>query len=377
MTDDPPTKKSRPDPFAPLPLDESLTGKRAAPVFVEPPPTDAATPVPVAAFDPVQDAPQEFAEPQAPVASEPVEPILPATYDENDLRAAVGATQVDDAVSRKAPRAPTDDGDDGDRDKPRSRKAMVVGALALVVGAGITAVVLLGRVNSARYIVACEADRVVVQQGRSFPPWGESALDGAEWRPLKIPPEAPCATRETEDKAELAGWYGKMLEDQATTLLTAREVNKVDEAEADLKQALLVARSLGTDDARIDTRERIERLLGDVAYWRASARLRTAAEALADAAKQFDAAALQKPRYVTDAAAWATYVRKLVDDLHVGPAGVNAAVFPPSPPSSERPSAPPGVALPVEPDAGSGSAVPEPEPTPAPDAGLPTGGVLL
>jgi hypothetical protein len=329
------------------------------------------------------------------VAAEP--PLLPSSYDENDLRAAVGAAPrpqadagatagaVTKVPARSRRRAPTDeedgDGDDDDSDdgtgKPRSRKMMLFGALTLVVGGGIAAMVIVGKVNSERYLITCEADRVVVQQGRSFPPWGESSLDGPEWKALKIPPEAPCAPYETENKAELAAHYFKILQEHATSLLTAREVTKVDEAEAQLKQALLVARALPLEDDRIDARDEIERLLGDVVYWRASAKLQSASEALTEAAKQFDMAAQQRPRHVTDAAAWALYVRRLVEQLRAGPAGASQATFPPLPPG-ERPTAPPGVALPVEPGAGSGSDVADdPVPAPPADAGLPTGGVLL
>ena len=156
-------------------------------------------------------------------------------------------------------------------------------------------------------------------------------------------------------------------------LLTAKEVTKTGEAKALLEQALLHARS-NTDNAR-NARTEIQRLLGDVAYWGASLKMRDASKALLEAAKDFDTAAQQRPRHVTDAAAWAEYVRKLVGELESGPAGVSQAFPPVPPPTDPRQPAPPGVALPVEPDKGSASEAPPPA-TP-PDAGLPTGGVLL
>lgn len=137
-----------------------------------------------------------------------------------------------------------------------------------------------------------------------------------------------------------------------------------------LDQALLHARSPDRREQRRD----VERLLGDVGYWRASAKLRDASTALTDAAKQFDAAAAQRPRHVSDASAWATYVRKLVEELRAGPNGALTA-FPPTPtPIPAREPAPAGVALPVEPPAAGSASEPPPAP---PDAGLPTGGVLL
>jgi hypothetical protein len=396
VTDD--RKKDRPDPFAPLPLKESLTGKTAKPP-VEPVPGTVPTPLPESSSAVDVEPPSSYEPPavaysQAPYDAPPspdlaatptpppTEALLPPTYDENDLRLAVGATPRDEAPTKakKKKRAetppPVESDDEDGSPRPKNRRAAVIAAASLVVGTGIVAAVFIGRINSGRYRIACEANRMVVERGRSFPPWGMTSVGGAEWKPLEIPPEAECHQRETEDIAELAAWYSGALVDQATALLTAREVTKVDEAEAQLKQALLVTRSLGTDDARINARKDIERLLGDVGYWRASAKLRTASDALTAAAKEFDVAAAQRPRHVTDAAAWATFARKLVDDLKAGPAGVPAA-FPPLPPT-DRPTASPGVALPVEPvaGAGSGSAVEEPAPPP-PDAGVPTGGVLL
>ncbi|MBL9019051.1 MAG: hypothetical protein JNL83_32990 [Myxococcales bacterium] len=376
-------KPSKPDPFAPLPLANVPPTRRREP---EPP---APAPVPVESAPPpsvvVDEAWTEAAPAPAPAASEAwsappppaaaAEPILPLTITENDLRDALGVTPAPETKKQKKQRekARAVDDDDDDGTPRKSRKAMFVAALAILLGSGIAALVLVGKVNSARYFITCEAERVVVERGRAFPPWGRTELGGAEWQPLKIPPEAACSEQETEELADLAGWYKKILVDQATKLLEAREVTKVDEAEAMLKQALLVSRSLRTDDDAKNARAEIDRLLGDVVYWRASARLKSAAETLADAAKQFDAAQLQRPAHFNDAGEWAAFARRLADTLKAGPHGTPAVAFPPSPPS-ERPMAPMGTALPVEPD--QGSAAPEPAPAP-PDAGLPTGGVLL
>ncbi len=341
-------------------------------------------------------------------------PLLPAASSENELREAVGAppvaepdvygtpppvivtgepplappqeyplyTQQEPSYAKPAPRRAASDEDedlDPDAKEPRSRRGMIVGAIALVVGLGIAALVLLGRANSDRYAITCESEQVVPEQGRTFPPWGTHALGGAEWKPIAIPPEAECKPRETENPDELTGWYLELLVDQASTLLTAREVTKVDLAEQHLKQGLLLARS---PDKR-DQRKEIERLLGDVDYWRALAALRDATAKLGDAAKQFDAAAAQRPRHVSDASAWASYIRKVADELRIGPAGARAVVAAPSVPApAERAPAPAGVALPVEPEGGGAggdgsNAPPAPPPISQPDAGVPSGGVLL
>ena len=436
MTDGPP-KPERPDPFAPLPLANLAPVRRRSPLDVKQAEETEAPKEPPAPKEPRSRSPSQrpaipdnaSPTPAAPGAAEPSgamswidmpagsgsvaattdsvsaspapqvsgastsdaadarvadaaadAPLLPSSYSKNDLRAAVGTTLIPQpgASTRSRPTDDDDDdgGDHGGRSTPRKRKMMLVGALTLAVGGAIAAMVVIGKINSQRYLITCQADRVVVQQGRTFPPWGESTLDGAEWKALTIPPEAPCSPYETENKTELAAHYVDVLKGQATTLLTAREVTKIDDAAAQLKQALLVARSMGREDERIDARDEIERLLGDVGYWRASAKLRTASEALTEAANEFEVAAKQRPRHVTDAAAWALYVRKLVEELRAGPSGAAQATFPPLLPG-ERPSAPPGVALPVEPGVGAGSAASELEPPPPADAGLPTGGVLL
>lgn len=429
-------KPDKPDPFAPLPLSETLTGptkKRESSATAhdvpvqpfetytpEPPvapawspvtaPVDAAAievPPPPIVPPPVVPPSVVIESPPPPVIEPPVEaawsepaalagPAPAALVVENELRDAVGVTQLPEAPVKKKQPAKTraasrgDDGDgDTDDERPRSRLWMLAAALAIVLGGSITAMILVGRANSERFVIACEADRVEILQGRSFPPWGETVLEGAEWKALKIPAEAPCTPLETESKAELAARFEKLLEERATKLVGGRggtstpttaagpddPVAKVDEAEANLKQALLVSRHLASENERITKREDLERLLGDVTYWRASARLRAAADALSDAAKQFDAAALQKPRTNTDAAGWAMHARRLADQLRAGPGGVQDPVFPPMPPGAaptQTTTAPPGVALPVEPPKVD---VPAAEQTP--DAGVPSGGVLL
>src|SRR6185436_12994552 len=219
-----------------------------------------------------------------------------------------------------------------------------------------------------------EAERAVPQQGRGFPPWGMRALDGEAWRPLKITAETRCQPRETDDVRELERLYLAMIVDQATALLTAREVTRLDEAEALLKQALLLTRPPERESEKLaaertERRNDIQRLLGDVTYWRASAKLRDAANALGDAAKQFDSAAEQHPRHMSDAPAWASHARKLAQQLTVGPAGATPAAGSTSPPAEhppEHPAAPLGSALPVDPASGSAADPAAPHrPTPA------------
>ncbi|MBA3500345.1 MAG: hypothetical protein H0T65_08230, partial [Deltaproteobacteria bacterium] len=140
---------------------------------------------PAAASGPITAATLDRDEPLSAAASDP------------DLREAVGAK----AKKKKSKRARTPDivhsGFDEDDDelgggRRRSRKMIVVAIISLVVGLGVAALIFLGRTNSAWFYLSCEADKIVAQQGRSFPPWGESERGGKQWAAIKIPPEAEC-----------------------------------------------------------------------------------------------------------------------------------------------------------------------------------------
>ncbi len=313
-----------------------------------------------------------------PAASSGDDAILPAALDDDALRDAVGAPPPRPRRKRRNETS----GSDGDGvSSPTKRRMLVVVVCAILVGLGITALAILGRANAQRYLIACTTDQVSAEQGRTFPPWGSRPLTGAEWKPITLPPSAECKPRETDDRAELEGWFLELLVDRASTTLTANNLldsiapgktNPLDVVSAQLDQALLLSRA----PERRDQRKEVERLFGDVQYWRASLRLREAAAALADASRQFDAAATKRPRHVTDAAAWAAFLRALLDQMHAGPnaRAPGAAVMAPpviSEPTGDAPRAPLGEALPVEPEDT------EAEPAAAPDAGLPTGGVLL
>ena len=298
------------------------------------------------------------------------EPLLPPTSSEHDLRAAVGVKPRPQPIVRNDHDDDDDDDGDGGRRKPWSRKTIVVSALSGVLGLGIAALVVLGAANKGRFVIVCEPEEVIARQGRGFPPWGTRGIDDdAKWKPIKIPPQAECRESETDDEAELSLWYLKMLHARGDALLTAptHEVAKVNEAAAILEQALLHTRA----PERADWRRRIEQLLGDVVYWRATAKVSEAATALGAIASQFDEAATRSETSRAGASMWASYLRKLVEELRSGPAG---ELQPAQPLAPSPPGAPPGVALPVESGGGSGSAVPAAVPI---DAGPPSGGVLL
>jgi hypothetical protein len=299
------------------------------------------------------------------------------------LRDAVGAP----TEARRARQA-RDEDHDYEAPRPSSRRrTYAIAAGVMVLAIGVATLAFLGVANSSRYLLVCGVDRVAAEQGRGFPPWGTHSLTGNEWKPITLPVAAECKPRETDDIHELEGWYLDALVQRASATLARRDLleasvprgadgaaSPLDTAAAQLAQALLLAR---TPDRR-DQRTELEQLDGDVGYWRAMQRLRDGTSALAEAAKQLDEAAARHPRHATDAAAWASFVRQLGDELRAGPGATTTPKTPnatstnvnaTAPVAPPHPTAPQGSALPVE---------PPPDNTPPPiDAGVPSGGVLL
>jgi hypothetical protein len=312
--------------------------------------------------------------------------LASATVD--DLREAVGVARQDAPVEAPAatitpaiaapapkrlpPRDDRDDDDDEDADgKPsRRRRTGLIIAIALIAGGAIATVVLLGSSNHDRFVFRCGPTRITAERGRSFPPWGTFRLDGAAWKPIEIPPDTECRSRETESSAEVEGLYLDALLAQAELALGVKEVTQLDHAQELLDQAMLLSR----DPDRADQRKKVDRMVGDVEYWRGAARVKAAIETLEEAARKFDTAVDKRPKYASDAAAWGAWVREVAGHLRAGPGGTHTAPTVTSPELPARPEVPTGVALPVEEapadDAGVGPVTPI-------DAGVPRGGVLI
>jgi hypothetical protein len=326
-------------------------------------------------------SPDDPADPPTPTTTEleplPDQPAPPATAGADELREAVGVTPKDKkekakkekATKEKAP--PSDellDDDDEDGPKPKRGKGLLILAGTVAVGGVITALVLLGRANESRLIFRCEKDRIVARQGDGFPlPWGDHALSGAQWKPIEIPPDTQCDSRETESMDELEELFLTKLMQEAERKLLAREVTELETAEAQLEQALLLARTEEREYLRSD----INRLLGFIEYHRALGKIEDAAETLDEAAKKLDRAIGSK--HQRDAAARAIWVREMAAAVRAGPTGEKPdADDGGESPTPSRPDVTTGTALPVEPT----PVEPTPEAAP-PDAGLPPVGVLL
>jgi hypothetical protein len=235
--------------------------------------------------------------------------------------------------------------------------------------------VLFGNANSKRYYLRCSAKFITAEQGKSFPPWGSERVSAAGFKPISIPPNAECTPQRTDSRVKLEELYLAALVDQATRKLSGTAPGDIDAAQAELEQALLLTRS----PERRDQRKDLERLLGDVTYWRAAAKVKTAAKELDEAAKRFDEAAIARPRHASDASEWARFARDTAAALSGGPAGAGAPASPPSgiPLTSTREPAPPGVALPIEMPPSASATDAGVEDVDAPRSTLPSGGVLM
>lgn len=329
------------------------------------------------------------------------EPPLPAAAASIDLEAEIAAADAaerqrkqaekdkkreDKQRKREAKQAADEALDPAERaERTGRRRTMIILAISIAVGVIATAFVILGRINKDRFYLACSATQIRAEQGRGFPPGGSALLDGPEWKPIAIPASAECRAHEADDLDQLTDEYLAALVDQAQLRLTrdtAGTVTDFDIASAQLEQALLLTR----DPRRAARRADIARLQGDVEYWRAVARLRAATDEVDKAAAQFDTAAQRVNaggdqvvapagkgfHHVDDATAWAELARKTAAALRAGPHGQG---LPPAAGSAAPTHEPPpfGVALPVE----TPDAAPPPPLEATPDAGLPTGGVLL
>lgn len=314
------------------------------------------------------------------------EPYTPPKYEDDDLQSAVGIDKnktraekrAAKAEAKKARRGSSDDDDD---DTPRvSRRTLMLIIAFAVMCVGVGVLILLGTLNSKYYYFDCGVSEITAKRGRSFPPWGSSKLSGPEWVPIALPDNAECDSAKMTDRAELESMYFDALREQAETVLESKHPENVDLAEQQLRQALKLTRP----SERKDVRNEIERLLGDVEYWRARKQLEAAAGQLKVAAEKFTGSNERKPRHISDAAAWAEFSEYIANELGLGPIPLRPDNPPepdtagtsgfPSPgyrdagvPMFIGPDAQPGVALPLESDAG---------PPPA-DATVPTGGVLL
>ena len=199
--------------------------------------------------DPVEPTP---APAMPPVVDDASEPSVPPTSVGNVSGPSLLELAVHEPAAQVAPTDPRikgskrpDNGDDDDDDddaplrkRPWSRRAIVLTALGLVLAITIALSVVLGHFNQERLALRCEPDRIVAMQGRSFPPWGEAAIDAPELAAIMIPKDTECSPRTTSNRVELEDWYLTALMEQATGRLASRVGTDVEIASKQLEQEI-------------------------------------------------------------------------------------------------------------------------------------------
>ncbi|HUH02949.1 MAG TPA: hypothetical protein VML75_13220 [Kofleriaceae bacterium] len=263
---------------------------------------------------------------------------------------------------------------------PRTTAIAIGGGIAVVL---IGIVIALGWFNARDYYLVCATDEIRAERGRGFPPWGTTTMSGKAWTRIEIPDNTECIEHRTDDLTELEAYFLEALLGQANARLASAEPQNIDVAEEQLEQAFLLTRT----PERRDKRKEVERLVGDVEYWRAAAQVRAAVAELGKAGDQFEGAAKRLPRHQTDSTAWAEYTRHVSEELLRGPPSLRPEDPTASPPGDTPPFKGTGPDSPVRmPDAGVPPIDAQPgvmlppatDATPAPpDGGLPRGGVLL
>ncbi len=291
---------------------------------------------------------------------------------EADALPAAGIAAADEipaAVDETAPHAPADDlraavglpGQPARRGAqprgPGRRVVLFLGATALL-GVIVAGVVFLGRQNQQRYHLVCGEDDITAAQGRSFPPWGQSALEGKAWQAIPRPLDAPCENRVFDSREGLARSFGETLVARAEAWVNAREDGagreRLAEVQAQLDQAQRVLRELRDPRAGLpELSGKLERLRGDLDYWQARDRIDTAMAELARAAQHLDSAVAHDPHHNREnALMWQRVVARLQAELgRSTPGAVPGAV--PAPDSVPAPETGP-----AEPGAAAGTALP-------------------
>jgi hypothetical protein len=291
---------------------------------------------------------------------------------------------------------------------PGRRIALFIGVTALL-GAVAASLVFLGRQNRQRYFVVCGEDDIAAAQGRSFPPWGRSALEGKAWQAIPRPLDAPCEDRVFDSREGLARSFGETLVARAEAWVTAREDGagreRLAEVQAQLDQAQRVLRELrGPGAGQSELSGKLERLRGDLDYWQARDRIDTAMAELARAAQHLDSAVAHDPHHNREnALMWQRVVARLQAELgRAAPGSAPAPVPDPAAPGTAAGTALPAPETPLQPgtdspsvpavdsldpaadpnsDAGPASAPPVPgaavPASPPSDAGVARGGLLI
>ena len=182
---------------------------------------------------------------------------------------------------------------------------------SLRVVAALAGVGVLSYLNDQRYYFVCHTTKITAEKGRLFP-FGQTELEGDEWRPITIDPAFDCKDSEVGGEDALAEKFAQVLVYRADKSLKGDDAD-VDEIDKQLSQALLLTRGGKS------RRKRVERLRGDVAYRRAKQSVVEARAILETASKTFDEAATKRPIHARDAGGWSNFASEIAKRLDKGP----------------------------------------------------------
>ena len=234
---------------------------------------------------------------------------------ERARREAVERALEDDEQPRRRRREP--DVDDEGRDPVPWRRRLLL--LALVAAATVV-LYALGARNHGRFHLVCLPDQVEPQRG-AWLPWGREPLEGETYAPVKLPPEADCASRTFESHEQLDLALCNLLLARVEANLRGRSP-KLDEVGAKLAQALRLARG------QPERRARLAKLGGNLEYLRGRAAVEQAGGALKQAMEHFQEARRRGAPLARDGARW-----------NPAPGGAAAAPRRPGRRARERPRA--------------------------------------
>ena len=165
----------------------------------------------------------------------------------------------------------------------------------------------------------------------------------------------------------------ELLSRASLALATGRPAD-LDATHQEVLQGLLLA----ADPAQGDLKQRFQRLVGDIDYWRARSEIDTAVSTLDGAVKHLESSIQNRPRYHRrNAGSWLGHTVRMRKLLRDGP----KRVAPGSVADSPQTTAVPPIVLPFpdlqpNPEQPQTQAPPGPAPT-APTADPPRGGILL
>jgi hypothetical protein len=294
--------------------------------------------------------------------------------------AAAGPPRAEESESQPPPPSSLPEAA-GIREPPRpwrprlSRRGWLMAIAAALATVAIGTGAVLAWLNSRHFYLECGDDEIRASRGRSWP-WGRTTMEGARWKPVPVAGRIECQSARFASEAALEAAFLEAVHARADALLARDELGdaaQIETAANLIEQGLVLSRSPEHRDAR----KELERLRGDVEYWRATSEVQSALAAIEAARARFADAAGHAPRHVRDADRWAGFLEQLLKRGRSGPGAFAAERARPEAASDLAPAGGDGE---TAPRATAPDELPDPDAEPAKPAApapIPRGGVLL